>query len=285
MTLKVFKCMIILIASTSISKPLIYLTSRFIANMADIHMPTWMKRGRENVSEDREQKNGRGKQNIHEQLADMISALQIAHISNDRETRENSGVLRTVALVFADSRGDLPKWVKQGIEENDAWTKDVAERPGENVGSPHVKVCLTMMHALLTSEELQQQKFEQPLRALKDWWKMVTKEGQAKENEVASEIKIFKIRGPPKRGSSVEEDEEMDLGSAASTASGRGPPKKVYARMEFVIENKEVQITLRKVLEQLGAEIKNGPAPCLRPTRKIKEHLKVLQRMGYGTSN
>ena len=51
------------------------------------------------------------------------------------------------------------------------------------------------------------------------------------------------------------------------------------------MENKEVQITLRKVLEQLGAEIKNGPAPCLQPTRKVKEHLKILQRMGYGTSN
>ena len=277
--------MIILIASTSISKPLIYLTSRFIANMADIHMPTWMKRGRENVSEDREQKNGRGKQNIHEQLADMISALQIAHISNDRETRENLGALRTVDLVFPDSRGDLPKWVKLGIEENEAWRKEAAERSGENIGSPHVRVCLSMMHALLTSEEIQQQKFEQPLRALKEWWKMVTKEGQAKENEVASEIKIFKIRGPPQRGSSVEEDEEMDQGSAASTASGGGPPKQIYARMEFVMENKEVQITLRKVLEQLGAEIKNGPAPCLQPTRKVKEHLKVLQRMGYGTSN
>ena len=77
----------------------------------------------------------------------------------------------------------------------------------------------------------------------------------------------------------------MDQGSAASTASGGGPPKKVYARMEFVMDTKEAQITLRKVLEQLGAEIKNGPAPCLQPTRKIKEHLKILQRMGYGTSN
>ena len=255
--------------STSISKPLIYLTFRFISSMADIQLPTWMKRGRENASEGREEKKGRGRREIHEQLAEMISALQIAHISNDRETRENSGALRTVALVFPDSRGDLPKWVKLGIEENEAWRKEAAERSGDNIGSPHVRVCLSTMHALLTSEEIQQQRFEQPLRALKEWWKVVTKEGQAKENEVASEIKIFKIRGPPKRGSSVEEDEEMDLGSAASTASGRGPPKKVYARMEFVIENKEVQITLRKVLEQLGAEIKNGPAPCLRPTMKI----------------
>ena len=146
-------------------------------------------------------------------------------------------------------------------------------------------MCLITLHALLTSEEIQQQKFEQPLKHLKEWWKMVTRDGQAKENEVASEIKIFKIRGPPKRGSSLEADEEMDQGSAASTTSGVGPPKRFYARMEFVMETKEAQITLRKILEQLGAEIKNGPAPCLQPTRKVKEHVKVLQRMGYGNSN
>ena len=113
---------------------------------------------------------------------------------------------------------------------------------------------------------------------------MVTKEGQAKENEVASEIKIFKIRGPPKKGGNFEDDEEMEQGSTASTTSGGGQTKKVYARMEFMMETKDAQITLRKMLEQLGAEIKNGPAPCLQPTRRVKEQLKALQRMGYGSS-
>ena len=143
----------------------------------------------------------------------MISALQLAHISNDRETRENSGALRTVALIHTDSKGDLPKWVKAGIEENEAWLKEMKERPGENIGSPHVRVCLITLHALITSEEIQQQKFEQSLKGLKEWWKVMTK-------EVASEIKIFKIRGPPKRGSNFEDDEEMEQISTASTTSG-----------------------------------------------------------------
>ncbi len=102
---------------------------------------------------------------MHEQMIDMISALQIAHISNDRETRENSGALRTVALIYADPRGDLPKWVKAGIQENEVWLKDMTEKTGENIGSPHVQVCLITLHALLMSEEIQQQKFEKPLRA------------------------------------------------------------------------------------------------------------------------
>ena len=113
-------------------------------------------------------KKGRGKKEIQEQVMDMIAALQIAHITNDRETRENSGALRTVALIFTDPRGDLPKWVKAGIEENEAWLKEMKERPGENIGSPHVRVCLIALHALITSEEIQQQKFEQSLKGLKE---------------------------------------------------------------------------------------------------------------------
>ena len=112
----------------------------------------------------------------------------------------------------------------------------------------------------------------------------MTKEGKAKENEVAAEIKIFKIRGPPKKGNGLpEEDEEMECASTASTARGKG--KRIYARMEFMMETREAQANLRNLLEQMGAEIKNGPAPCLQPTRRVKEDLKALQRMGYGKGN
>ena len=86
-------------------------------------------------------------------------------------------------------KGDLPKWVKEGIEENEEWLKEMKERPGENIGSPHVRVCLVALHALITSEEAQQQKFEQSLKGLKEWWKVMTKEGKAREKEVAAEIR------------------------------------------------------------------------------------------------
>ena len=57
------------------------------------------------------------------------------------------------------------------------------------MGSPHVRVCLVALHALITSEEVQQQKFEQSLKGLKEWWKVMTKEGKARENEAAAEIR------------------------------------------------------------------------------------------------
>ena len=250
--------------------------------MSDMKMPAWTKRSRENGSDERGEKKGRGKKDMDEQIMDMLATLQIAHITNDRETRENSGALRTVALIHATARGDFPKWVKDGIEENEEWMKEMRERPGENIGSPHVRVCLTTLLALLQSEEAQ--KFEQS-KGLKEWWKVMTKDGNAKENEVAAEIKIFKIRGPPKKGNGpIEEEEDMEWNSTASTASGKGPTKKTYARMEFMMENREAQAAIRNLLEKMGAEIKNGPAPCLQQTRKVKEDLKILQRMGYGKS-
>ena len=247
--------------------------------MSDMKMPAWTKRSRENGSDERGEKKGRGKKELDEQVMDMLATLQIAHITNDRETRENSGALRTVALIHANAKGEFPKWVKDGIEKNEEWMRDMRENPGENIGSPHVRVCLTTLLALLTSEEAQ--KFEQPLKGLKEWWKSMTKEGKATENEVAAEIKIFKIRGPPKKGNGSDE-EEMEGTSTASTASGRGQAKKTYTRMEFMMETREAQVAIRNLLEQMGAEIKNGPAPCLQPTRRVKEDLKALQRMGYG---
>ena len=108
------------------------------------------------------EKKGRGKKEMQEQVMDMLAALQIAHITNDRETRENSGALRTVALIYTNAKGDLPKWVKEGIEENEEWLKEM---------------------------KAQQQKFEQSLKGLKEWWKVMTKEGKARENEVAAEIR------------------------------------------------------------------------------------------------
>ena len=66
---------------------------------------------------------------------------------------------------------------------------------------------------------------------------------------MASEIKIFKIRGPPKRRGNFEDDEEMEQGSTASTTSGGAQTKKAYARMEFMMETKDAQVTLRKMRE------------------------------------
>ena len=70
---------------------------------------------------------------MEEQVMDMLATLQIAHITNDRETRENSGALRTVALIHANAkRAEIrngpapclqPKWrikeflkTRQGME-------------------------------------------------------------------------------------------------------------------------------------------------------------------------
>ena len=52
---------------------------------------------------------------------------------------------------------------------------------------------------------------------------------------------------------------------------------KPYAKMEFVFENKQMQTTLREVMVQMGASIKNGSAPCAKPIRKVKALMKALR--------
>ena len=52
---------------------------------------------------------------------------------------------------------------------------------------------------------------------------------------------------------------------------------KVFIKMEFVFENRTDQATLRQVLMELGAQIKNGPPPCAKPTTKVKALLKALK--------
>ncbi len=84
--------------------------------MSDMKMPAWMKRSRENGSDDRGEKKGRGKKELEAQVVDMLATLQIAHITKDRETRENSGALRTVALNHANAKREFPNWVKRGAE-------------------------------------------------------------------------------------------------------------------------------------------------------------------------
>ena len=98
--------------------------------MSEMKTPAWMKRSRESGSDERGEKKGRGKKEMDEHVMEMLAALQMAHISNDRETRENSGALRTVALIHANAKGDFPKWVKDGIEENEEWMREMRERPG-----------------------------------------------------------------------------------------------------------------------------------------------------------
>ena len=139
--------------------------SRFDPNMSDMKTPALTKKSRENGSDERGEKRERGKKEMEEQVMDMLAVLQSAHITNDWKTRENSGALRTVAIIHANVKGIFPKWVKDGIEENEEWRRNMKEKPGRNMGSPHVRVCLTTLMALSKSKVAQ--RFKQPLKGQK----------------------------------------------------------------------------------------------------------------------
>ena len=78
-----------------------------------------MKKSRENGSDDhgeRKKEKGRGKKKMKILVMDRLAKLQIAHITKDQETRENSGALRTVAFIHANAKGEFPKLIKKGAE-------------------------------------------------------------------------------------------------------------------------------------------------------------------------
>ena len=47
--------------------------------------------------------------------------------------------------------------------------------------------------------------------------------------------------------------------------------------MELAHRTKTIQATLRTMLNIMGGSVKNGPAPCLKPIRKVKMQLKALK--------
>ena len=79
-------------------------------------MPVWVKKNRENgpdVHGERKEEKERGKKKIKILEMNRQTKLRTARITKDRETRENSGALRTVASIHANAKKVL---IKRGAE-------------------------------------------------------------------------------------------------------------------------------------------------------------------------
>ena len=120
------------------------------------------------------------------------------------------------------------------------------------------------MMALINSEEMKQEKHQASHKTLTEWWNQVVRADEATENDIASEIRVFKLSAPPSKNM-TDQDEGEEF-------------RKAHVKIEVVMENKTIQMTLRQVLKEMGAEIKNGPPPCNKPIRKVKALLRALQR-------
>ena len=175
---------------------------------------------------------------------------------------------QTSSSHLSGNKEEFPQWVQEGLREFEQWLKEVYEKPGGNTGSPHVRVGLPTMMALINSEDMKEEKHRVSHRTLKEWWNQVVKANEATENDIASEIRVFKLRGPL-RAKMTDQDGDDELIEVN---------RKPHVKLEVVMENKQIQMTLRQVLKDMGAEIKNGPPPCSKPTRKVKALLKALQQ-------
>ena len=111
--------------------------------MSDVAAPTWLKRtAADQENGGRKQRSGGGRQ-LHskgDQIEELVTALSEADLHVEREVRENSAAVKTTILFYKGSDGQFPPWAMEGAAEFDTWLKEVGDRPGENVGSPHAQV-------------------------------------------------------------------------------------------------------------------------------------------------
>ena len=127
-------------------------------------MPSWLKRGASGSDAGPRKQRAVDKTDL---IEDLVIALGEAHLGVDREVRENSACIKTTVLFHKDETGHFPEWAKIGVEKFGLWLKEVDDRVGENVGSPHVQVGVKSLLALIDSPQLKDAKLLRLLRQAK----------------------------------------------------------------------------------------------------------------------
>jgi len=236
-------------------------------------MPAFATDGRRNSEGQPSQKSAR--RNQEDLVMELCRAVAAAQIGQDRETREHSGALKKTVLMPKGRHG-FHKFVQEGVDAGISFAEEVRDRQeGEEVGSPHVRVALRTIHAMFLEPQLQAPAFQERMKLILQWWQDNTKNGNATEEEVAAAIATFKVRVPEqptktwrKKGirnqAAMQEEEALEEG---------------YARIEFCLENKEIQLVLVQIMVDLGGIRKTGPPPPSKPIRDVKELLAKTMRI------
>ena len=226
-------------------------------------MPTWMKRGAS------ESEGGPRKQravNKTDIMEDLVIALGEAHLLSEREVRENSSCAKTTVLFYRDEVGNFPDWAQEGATEFGLWLKEVDDRVGEDVGSPHVRVGVKSLLALINSPQLKDIKLQARKEQLVAWWKnKIEKEEKSAETEIV----IFRVSTPPpKNKGGKEEDVDMEEG------------RREFLKVVFVLADKTAQENLKDIMKEIGGDIKNGPAPRSKATKRVQQLLRQAKLRG-----
>ena len=193
-------------------------------------------------------------------MEDLVIALGEAHLQTEREVRENSSCVKTTVLFYRDEAGNFPDWAQEGATEFGLWLKEVDDRVGEDVGSPHVRVGVKSLLALLNSSQLKDAKLQEKKEKLVAWWKNKIEQ---EEKSAEMEIVIFRVSTPPP---SNKETKEVDVDMVEV--------RREFIKVVFVLADKSAQENLKDILKEIGGDIKNGPAPRSKATKRVQQLLR-----------
>ena len=205
-------------------------------------------------------------------------AMARSHLGHDREIRENSACLKQCVLFYKDEKtGKFPAWTMRGAAEYEEWLGQVRDRQGEDCGSPHIKVGSIILQELMKLPEVEG---NAALNAHKEiliqWWKNKVNPPGIKEQEVAAEIKVFKIGTPPPDDSMQDVEGEEMVRDLPKPTRGTIKP---FIKLTFHLADPQANHALLNIMKTVGGEVKNGPAPRPKATKEVAQ---LLQKMTGG---
>ena len=236
------------------------------------------KGGGEKGSEKGNEKGGKGKGG--KDNLDSSLLLAVAHLSLEAmaTSRENSACSSISMLVDID-------WecTREGLEEGKIFNEQVKAQPGENIGSPHVRIAMKFFMALGRMPGLEPSFLEK----LMTWWKNSIQQKDA--SEVALAIPLFKLRKPQVQKS----DWQKKKGSGGESSSSAASPLLVsvvaregdeeewvnqYAKLQMSLRDQGLMMLIVEALEKQGGSIKAGPAPKSHNERDVLKKLKEVMK-------
>ena len=232
------------------------------------------KGGGEKGSEKGNEKGGKGKggkDNLDSSLLLAVAHLSLEAMATSRENSACSSISMLVDIEWECTR--------DGLEEGRIFNEQVKAQPGENIGSPHVRIAMKFFMALGRMPGLEPSFLEK----LMTWWKNSIQQKDA--SEVALAIPLFKLRKPQVQKSGWQKKKGSG-GESSSSAALKAMAKEgeeeewvdQYAKLQMALRDQELMMLIVEALEKRGGSIKAGPAPKSHNERDVLKKLKEAMK-------
>jgi hypothetical protein len=237
--------------------------------MADAAMPSWAKRGAGNSADAAAYPKRRTTDQDH-LIPALTQALASAHMIVERDLRETSACVKTTALIFSENQHEekWPGWVEEALDELRVWFQkldDETDTDRQKPGSPHVQIGVRTISAVLNHPDIKKVEHKAMRDRLMQWWNQTVVVQGKTENDVAEEIQVFRVSGPPPNKQASGDAMELE---------GQTRP---FVKMIYRLGSPEVMRDFTQALQILQADIRRGPGPKSKPTKEVAKLLKQLQ--------